>query len=124
MEQGLGPDGTYGILSGLSVSSDGQHMQTADIRNEHIGKVIGKTHLAVTTNIAIIHIRRARIIRVYANAGKGGTNLALINTKSGAMLQLIKNTNSIGLSTKILITGQQRTVTLAGQMIQEVRYWY
>jgi rRNA processing protein Krr1/Pno1 len=93
MMMGLGPDGSSGVLEPPQVLPDGMHQQTAEIKNEVMGKVIGKC----------------------------SGNISLIKSKSGANVQVMKSSvvDRSG-STRVVIIGTPSDVHLATQMVQEV----
>lgn len=87
----LGKDGTAGHLESATTLPDGCVQQVAEIKNDVMGRVVG-----------------AR-----------SANLALIKTKSGASVQVLKSDNSKG-TTRLLLFGAAQSVGLAAQMVQEV----
>ena len=90
----LGDDGKAGHLEPPKLLPDGQYQQLAEIRNELVGKFLGKQSV----------------------------NVNLIRSKSGVLVDVVKPLDqSKGLThTAILLTGQAANVALAAQMIQEV----
>jgi hypothetical protein len=98
----LGADGKAGLLEPPMLIEGGLHQQIAEIKNSMLGRIIGK----------------------------GGSTLALIKTKSGATLQMVKapyvsvDGTSVepdpNASSKIIVIGSPDSVSLATQMIQEV----
>ena len=89
---GLGLDGTLGVVHPAVVLSDGMHYVVAEVRNEQMGKIIGKA----------------------------GANLSLIRNKSGASLQVMKQVMTSGY-TQIVVVGLPSCVAIVGQIFQEVR---
>lgn len=87
----LGKEGTSGHLESAFALADGSHQQVAEINNDVMGRVVG-----------------AR-----------SATIALIKTKSGANLQVLKADNTKG-TTRVVISGSSQGVSLAAQMIQEV----
>eukprot|EP01037_Dinobryon_pediforme_P018041 gene18041-18278_t len=90
----LGEDGKAGILEPARVLYDGNHQQIAEIKNELVGKFLGKQSV----------------------------NINLIRSKSGAQVEAVKPIDpSKGFThTAILLTGLPQQVSLASQMVQEV----
>lgn len=87
----LGKDGTSGHLESAFSLPDGSHQQVAEINNEVMGRIVG-----------------AR-----------SATLALIKSKSGANLQVLKSDHTKG-TTRVVLAGTAHSVTLAAQMVQEV----
>lgn len=88
----LGEDGTAGHLHPIVLLSNGMYQQLAEVKNDRIGRVIGKQ----------------------------SSNLNLIRNKSGANLQIMKSTEPSSITTQISMVGAQNCVALAAQMVQEV----
>jgi len=92
----LGSDGTAGLLEPPTVLAGGMHCQVAKVKNDCIGRIIGK----------------------------GGATLQLIHDKSGASLATARRpdgtADSTDGSTKLTAVGSPSSVTLATQMLQEI----
>jgi hypothetical protein len=87
----LGKDGTSGHLESAFTLPDGSQQQVAEINNDVMGRIVG-----------------AR-----------SATLALIRSKSGANLQVLKADNVKG-TTRLVLSGSSQSVSLAAQMVQEV----
>lgn len=96
MSLALGADGSAGFLEPAVALPDGMRHQIAEVRNDSIGKIIGK----------------------------GSGTIILIKSKSGANLVIhqdrFEGRNNAMNFTKVSIIGSQQCVQMATQMIQEV----